>query len=76
MLRALFEGWFDNRFVNRIVHKAVFGAAMLLCLGWSALAALESGVSVSTSAAGQGQTMCTFERLVDVKDRTFPDTST
>lgn len=76
MVRALFEGWFDNRFVNRIVHKAVFGLVMLLCLGWSALAALKSGASVATSAAERGQTMCTFERLVDVKDRTFPDTAT
>ncbi|CAN5293034.1 hypothetical protein BH10PSE18_BH10PSE18_25020 [soil metagenome] len=75
MSHTLFEGWFDNRFVNRIVHKALFGLAMLFCLGWSALAAMESGASVSASAVEQGQTMCTFERLVDVKKRTFTDTA-
>jgi len=38
------SGWLDtlfaNRFVARIAHKAVFGAAMLLCLAWSAANAL------------------------------------
>ncbi len=76
MVRAGYEGWFGNRFVNRIVHKVLFGLAMVFCLGWSALAALESGVSVSATAAAQGRTMCTFNRMVDVKNRTFTDTST
>jgi hypothetical protein len=32
--------WFGNRFVNRIAHKAIFALVMLLCLLWSAAAAL------------------------------------
>ncbi|MCL2345731.1 MAG: hypothetical protein FWC58_07765 [Desulfobulbus sp.] len=31
--------WFENRFVNRVAHKAIFAVAMLLCLLWSAASA-------------------------------------
>jgi hypothetical protein len=35
-----FESWFANSFMNRIGHKLLFAAAMLLCLFWSAASAL------------------------------------
>lgn len=87
MGHTVFEGWLDNRFVNRIVHKAVFGVAMLFCIGWSALASVESGASAAASVAAQaewegwatgpqqGQTMCTLQRPADVKNRTFIHTA-
>lgn len=38
----LFDRWFTNRFVDRAVHKSMFGAAMLTCLVWSATVALRA----------------------------------
>ena len=32
---------FANHFMQRIAHKALFGAAMLLCLGWGLVQALQ-----------------------------------
>ena len=32
---------FANHFMQRIAHKALFGAAMLLCLGWGLMQALQ-----------------------------------
>lgn len=35
-----FHRFFANRFINRIGHKSAFGLAMLICIAWSAAAAL------------------------------------
>ncbi|CAN5879009.1 hypothetical protein BH11PSE13_BH11PSE13_14080 [soil metagenome] len=40
MSTPLFDRLFANRFIQRAVHKSLFGAAMLLCLAWSTAAAL------------------------------------
>jgi len=39
-LYSTFHQFFANRFVNRIGHKAAFGAVMVLCIAWSSAAAL------------------------------------
>ena len=40
MAIALLDRCFANRFVHRMLHKALFALAMLLCLAWSGSAAL------------------------------------
>jgi hypothetical protein len=44
------ERWLANRFVNRIVHKAVFALVMGLCLLWSAAEALRPPAAPASSA--------------------------
>lgn len=36
------ERWFANHFINRVGHKSAFALAMLLCVLWSAAAALRA----------------------------------
>jgi len=42
MSTPFFERWFANHFINRIGHKTAFALAMLLCMLWSAAAALRA----------------------------------
>jgi len=36
------DRWFANTFLHRVLHKALFGIAMVACLGWSAAGALRA----------------------------------
>ena len=42
--------WLANRFVQRVLHKGVFGAAMLLCIAWNLGHALRAPAAVDASA--------------------------
>lgn len=50
MIIALLDRCFANRFVHRMLHKALFALAMLLCLAWSGSAALHRQPSASTAS--------------------------
>ena len=45
------ERCFGNRFLNRIAHKAVFGALMASCLLWSAASALRTPAHLAQATA-------------------------
>ena len=47
----LFERLFANRFLNRAAHKAAFGLVMLVCLLWSAAAALRPSAAPAAATA-------------------------
>ncbi|AMM24716.1 hypothetical protein [Variovorax sp. PAMC 28711] len=47
----LFDRWFANRFVNRALHKAVFGGAMLMCLALATVSAWRPAAAPGAVAA-------------------------
>lgn len=51
MAIALLDRCFANRFVHRMLHKALFALAMLLCLAWSGSAALQRPPTAAAAAA-------------------------
>jgi hypothetical protein len=51
MSTPFFERWFANHFINRIGHKTAFASAMLLCMLWSAAAALRAPAASPALAA-------------------------
>ncbi|MDP9601633.1 hypothetical protein ABL840_00100 [Variovorax sp. NFACC27] len=50
MSTPFFERWFANHFINRIGHKTAFALAMLLCMLWSASAALRAPAETMPAA--------------------------
>ena len=50
MAIPLLDRCFANRFVHRILHKAVFALAMLLCLAWSGSSALHRSTPGAAAA--------------------------
>ena len=51
MAIAVLDHCFANRFVHRMLHKALFGFAMLFCLAWSGSAALHRAPPAAATAA-------------------------
>ena len=51
MAIAVLDRCFANRFVHRMLHKALFGFAMLFCLAWSGSAALHRAPPAAATAA-------------------------
>lgn len=51
MSTPFFERWFANHFINRIGHKLAFALAMLLCMFWSAGAALRGPSDTAAMAS-------------------------
>lgn len=47
---ALLDRCFANRFVHRMLHKALFAHAMLLCLAWTGSAALHRPPTAAASS--------------------------
>lgn len=45
------ERWFANHFINRVGHKSAFALAMLLCVLWSAAAALRAPTAEADAVA-------------------------
>jgi len=45
------ERWFANHFINRVGHKSAFALAMLLCVLWSAAAALRAPAEEADAVA-------------------------
>ncbi|CAA2100041.1 hypothetical protein [Variovorax paradoxus] len=53
MSTPFFERWFANHFINRIGHKTAFALAMVLCLLWSAAAAVRGPAEAAAAVASQ-----------------------
>ena len=51
LMRAIERLLFANHFMQRIVHKALFGLAMLLCVAWGAVQALQPAALPAGSVA-------------------------
>lgn len=51
LIQSLERLLFANHFAQRIAHKALFGVAMLLCVGWGAVQALQPATNPTAQAA-------------------------